>query len=66
MREIAKTIQYELTPEEQLDGVMLESAIRLLTYNGEWMVVSQTPKHRMQFDANYNRYYATVIYHRTS
>jgi hypothetical protein len=64
MRIVEEKITYELSPEEREAGIILESEIRLKTYNGKFEVERQTPKGKMQFDANYNSYYAQVTYRR--
>lgn len=70
MRRTEVTIIYELTPEERADEHILHSVIEndLSFFNSIdqpyfiWECVKQTQKHRMQFDANYNVYYAKVHY----
>lgn len=59
---------YELTPEERESDTFLPKLIKSELDNmlGSWRVVKQTPKHRMQFDAGYNSYYAKVCYERTA
>lgn len=70
MRRTEVTILYELTPEERADDHSLQAVIEndLRFFNDIdkpmfiWECVRQTPKHRMQFDAGYNTYYAKVHY----
>jgi hypothetical protein len=63
MREVEKTILYELTPEER-DNCTLEDEMIRMDQQG-WKVVTFPRKQRMHFDANYNSYYAKVHYERT-
>ena len=64
MREVEKTITYELTPEEREDCT-LENEMLNQARNG-WDAVKIPRKTQMEFDANYNTYYAKVTYDRAS
>lgn len=64
MREVEKTVVYELTPEEREDATFEKELIYQIGQG--WEAVDIPYKNRMQFDANYNRYYAKVTYERTS
>lgn len=58
------TIVYELTPEER-ENATLEDEMLKMARDG-WDAVSIPRKNRMEFDANYNTYYAKVKYERAS
>ena len=70
MRRTEVTIRYELTPEERENSRALDGVIEgdLAFFNDidrplfVWECVRRTSKHQMQFDANYNVYYAKVHY----
>ena len=64
MREVKKVVTYELSPQER-ENATLEDKMILEARNG-WDAVDIPRKHKMEFDANYNKYYAKVKYERAS
>lgn len=66
MREIEKTITYELLPDEvgQTYSVTLLDQISWVTKGTHWKCSKLPNRDEFTFDANYNRYYATVKYER--
>ena len=64
MIKVEKQITYELDPEEADGTILAREALK--EFQDGWKPLKVPEKHEMLFDANYNRYYATVRYFRDS
>jgi hypothetical protein len=70
MRIMEITMVVELTPDEREENaidLIIENRLEDLQRGGtKWEMVKKTKKERMQFDVNYNAYYAKVKFERAS